>query len=188
MEEELMTDMRIVKTKRKARKAMITLLKEKKYDDISVKDICETAGISRGTFYLHYKDKYDLVQQYQKEFVKEGTKKALNLLNEERYSFFYQMVKFWNEEAELLLLLISDNGSVEVQNQLRAMLQTNAEKHVFPHMSFKKYSKTEQRYFTVFFSNAVFGMIQEWVNTGRQETPEELSAILNKLAPTDLLE
>ncbi|PTH23269.1 TetR/AcrR family transcriptional regulator, partial [Staphylococcus auricularis] len=32
MEEELMTDMRIVKTKRKARKAMITLLKEKKYD------------------------------------------------------------------------------------------------------------------------------------------------------------
>ena len=80
-----MTDMRIVKTKRKARKAMITLLKEKKYDDISVKDICETAGISRGTFYLHYKDKYDLVQQYQAEFVKEGTKKALNLLNEERY-------------------------------------------------------------------------------------------------------
>lgn len=68
------------------------------------------------------------------------------------------------------------------------MLQANAEKHVFPHMNFKKYSKTEQRYFTVFFSNAVFGMIQEWVNTGRQETLEELSAILNKLAPTDLLE
>ncbi|MGX0379724.1 AcrR family transcriptional regulator [Staphylococcus auricularis] len=137
MEEELMTDMRIVKTKRKARKAMITLLKEKKYDDISVKDICETAGISRGTFYLHYKDKYDLVQQYQVEFVKEGTKKALNLLNEERYSFFYQMVKLWNEEAELLLLLISDNGSVEVQNQLKAMLQANAEKHIFPHMNLK---------------------------------------------------
>ncbi|MGZ2546862.1 TetR/AcrR family transcriptional regulator [Staphylococcus saprophyticus] len=36
------------------------------FDEISVKDICKLAEISRGTFYLHYQDKYDLVSKYQK--------------------------------------------------------------------------------------------------------------------------
>ncbi|RIP27513.1 TetR/AcrR family transcriptional regulator, partial [Staphylococcus gallinarum] len=84
----MMTDSRILKTKRNTRKALITLLKHKKYDDISVKDICEVAGISRGTFYLHYKDKFDLVEQYQFEITKEGSKRVQSLLQSERHLLY----------------------------------------------------------------------------------------------------
>ena len=47
-------------TKPLIRNAFITLLKEKSLEDITVHEIVEKALINRSTFYLHYKDKYDL--------------------------------------------------------------------------------------------------------------------------------
>ncbi|SUM14359.1 TetR/AcrR family transcriptional regulator [Staphylococcus epidermidis] len=70
MNEELIMDARIIKTKRNTLNALKRLLKRKKFADISVKDICIEGNVSRGTFYLHYKDKYDLVYKYQIEIMK----------------------------------------------------------------------------------------------------------------------
>lgn len=64
--DENITDIRIVKSREKIKNALINLLNTYNFDEISVKDICKLAEISRGTFYLHYQDKYDLVSKYQK--------------------------------------------------------------------------------------------------------------------------
>ncbi|MFZ8100680.1 TetR-like C-terminal domain-containing protein [Staphylococcus cohnii] len=48
------------------------------------------------------------------------------------------------------------------------------------------YSKTDKHYLTVFLSNAILGIIQEWVNHGQKETPKELSAVLSKIVPKHL--
>lgn len=53
--------MRIVKTKRDLRTALVTLLKEQPFEKISVSEICQTAMINRMTFYKHFDDKYDLL-------------------------------------------------------------------------------------------------------------------------------
>lgn len=53
-------DLRIVKSKRDLRNAMITLLQTRTFDSITVKEICDLALINRMTFYKHYEDKYDL--------------------------------------------------------------------------------------------------------------------------------
>ena len=42
--------------------AFENLLKEKSFDDISVSMICKEAGVSRATFYYHFKDKFDMSQ------------------------------------------------------------------------------------------------------------------------------
>lgn len=60
MNEETM-DKRVYKTLTKIEKSMVTLLNVKSYDDISIKDICDESGISRGTFYQHYRDKDDFL-------------------------------------------------------------------------------------------------------------------------------
>lgn len=73
MNEELIMDARIIKTKRNTLNALKRLLKRKKFADISVKDICIEGNVSRGTFYLHYKDKYDLVYKYQIEIMKKNS-------------------------------------------------------------------------------------------------------------------
>ena len=54
-------DRRVRKTRTMLRLCLAKLLKEKKIQEISVKEISEMADINRGTFYLHYRDVYDLL-------------------------------------------------------------------------------------------------------------------------------
>ena len=50
-------------TKILIRKSFMELLKNKPIQNISIKEICDKSGISRGTFYAHYTDIYDLLNQ-----------------------------------------------------------------------------------------------------------------------------
>jgi AcrR family transcriptional regulator len=54
-------DRRIVRTRQALRGALMDLVKEKSFEDISVEEITGRADVSRATFYLHYKDKEDLL-------------------------------------------------------------------------------------------------------------------------------
>jgi len=55
------TDRRIYRTKRMLKEALFTLILEKGYDGVSVEDITRKADLGRTTFYLHYRDKEDLL-------------------------------------------------------------------------------------------------------------------------------
>lgn len=56
-------DRRILKTQEALKKAIIELMSEKNFDDITLQDLSDRANVSRGTFYLHYMDKYDLLDK-----------------------------------------------------------------------------------------------------------------------------
>lgn len=56
-------DLRIVKTKRNIEQTFLRLLKERPFDKITVRMVCEEALVNKGTFYRHYEDKYDLARK-----------------------------------------------------------------------------------------------------------------------------
>jgi AcrR family transcriptional regulator len=56
-------DRRIVKTQESLKKAVIELMNEKSFDEITIQDIADQANLNRGTIYLHYQDKYDLLDK-----------------------------------------------------------------------------------------------------------------------------
>lgn len=56
-------DLRIVKTRKTINDSFYALFEQKDFDKITVKDITEHAQIGRKTFYLHYIDKYDLLDR-----------------------------------------------------------------------------------------------------------------------------
>lgn len=58
-------------TRMMIRKAFTSLLQQKPIQSISVKELCTVAGISRGTFYSHYTDIYDLMGQMEDELMEE---------------------------------------------------------------------------------------------------------------------
>lgn len=60
-------DRRVKKTKRQLRLALMELMCEKPQKHISVRELAERADINRGTFYIHYKDVSDLLQQLEDE-------------------------------------------------------------------------------------------------------------------------
>ena len=43
--------------------ALVTLLESKEFEDISIMDICNKAGVNRSTFYAHYDNTYDLLKE-----------------------------------------------------------------------------------------------------------------------------
>ena len=55
------TDNRRANTKKAIQNAMVTLLKTKSFDDITTTKLAKEAGISRSSFYTHYKDKFELI-------------------------------------------------------------------------------------------------------------------------------
>ena len=58
-------------TRDKLKKALTILLNEKSLNDISVSELTKEASINRGTFYLHYDDKMDLVDNLVEEIFEE---------------------------------------------------------------------------------------------------------------------
>lgn len=56
-------DLRIKRTQAAIKKSFFELVEEKGFEHISVKDITDGAMISRNTFYLHYADKYELLNK-----------------------------------------------------------------------------------------------------------------------------
>lgn len=60
-------DHRVRVTKMLIRRAFTGLLSIKPIQSISIKELCEQAGINRGTFYTHYQDIYDLLADVENE-------------------------------------------------------------------------------------------------------------------------
>ncbi|WP_051775041.1 TetR/AcrR family transcriptional regulator [Paenibacillus tyrfis] len=73
-------DIRIFKSKQNIRRAFIELLHEKSFNKITIQDIVDKALTGRSTFYNHYMDKYDLLEQ----LVEQHTR-AFRTLIEKRY-------------------------------------------------------------------------------------------------------
>ncbi|HMV48532.1 MAG TPA: TetR/AcrR family transcriptional regulator [Blastocatellia bacterium] len=61
-------DRRVQRTRDVLGDALITLMHEKAFDDITVQDVLDLAGVSRSTFYAHFRDKDDLFLSDADEF------------------------------------------------------------------------------------------------------------------------
>jgi AcrR family transcriptional regulator len=64
-------DPRVIRTRQVLRNALIELIGEKGFSAISVQDITRRAALNRATFYLHYRDKEDLLAQSVEEILEE---------------------------------------------------------------------------------------------------------------------
>lgn len=62
-------DRRILKTQEALKKAIIELMSEKNFDNITIQDLSDRANVSRGTIYLHYYDKFDLLNSLIEEHI-----------------------------------------------------------------------------------------------------------------------
>jgi AcrR family transcriptional regulator len=64
MEKSFETDRRVRRTTAAIQSAFLKLIFEKDINKITVKELCEQADINKSTFYLHYRDIYDLAEQF----------------------------------------------------------------------------------------------------------------------------
>jgi AcrR family transcriptional regulator len=179
---EMEQDSRSVRrTKDKLRQGLTELLKKKPVKNIKVREIADLVDINRGTFYLYYKDIYDLVEQIENEMFED----------------FYEIVRlkeangappspvmtdvfnFLAENADLCLVLMGPNGDLEFVNKLKALVRDRC-----LYYWTKIYNAKSTKYFEHFYAFFIYGcigMFEEWLKTGMKETPEEMADILDKM-------
>lgn len=62
-------DLRVKKTKRALREALLSLLSEKQLADITIKELCESAEVSKPAFYYHYGNTRDVLSEIEDEII-----------------------------------------------------------------------------------------------------------------------
>ena len=62
-------DRRSARTQRSLSGALVELVKEKRFDDITVQEVIDRADVGRSTFYSHFRDKEDLFQKDWERFL-----------------------------------------------------------------------------------------------------------------------
>lgn len=75
------------RTNKAIRRAFMELLRQKNFDKITVQDILDETPVTRGTFYAHFRDKYDIAEQMQSEFFQkiDAIKSELSMVDKAKY-------------------------------------------------------------------------------------------------------
>ena len=119
-------DRRIAKTKAAIKDAFMHLRANKGLEKITVKELCETADINKSTFYVHYKDIYDLSNQLTSDII---SKIFENLPKDTPYSFMNpelfttELTLAFDRNRTELQILFSGNQSVRFSSILEAEIK-----------------------------------------------------------------
>ncbi|EOS40047.1 TetR/AcrR family transcriptional regulator [Lachnospiraceae bacterium] len=171
-------NLRFQQTEQNIRKVFTELLKKEKFEKITVSRICELCQINRSSFYLHYKDVYDLIDKIEYDmssyfahiFIDDS---PLNM-NER----FIKLFTFILENKEFYKAYLN---SADWFHTIHGIIPESAQ---FSLNAFAQklsiQSLRELRYHQVFFTYGLTALIREWLNQGCLETPKELGAILNQ--------
>lgn len=175
-------DQRRAQTKKALLDALVICLEDQDFNDITTIRLVQTAGISRSSFYTHYKDKYEMIDSYQKELFHK-LEYIFDKYEGKKEGAFLEIFEFLTRE-KLLSALLSTNGSKEIQDFLIHKLQRMiAEDFIDPTAEERDLKGFEKDYASIYFAHAIFGACQAWINKGKKESPQEMTDFLLRFIP-----
>jgi AcrR family transcriptional regulator len=176
-------DRRTRKTKKLFRQGLVRLMSEKKLNEITVRELSDLVDVNRGTFYLHYRDIYDLLEQIENEmfddFYAVINKYKVTELNGTPLPIFIDAFQFVAENADMCKVLLSNNGDISFVERLKSIVKS---KSFNSWAEFYKSSNTEKyEYFYNFMISGCIGILQHWLNTGMKEPAEEMAVLAERM-------
>lgn len=109
-------DLRVQKTRKALQDALHELVEQHSFSKLSVYDLCERALVSRSAFYVHYQDKYDLLDRLLRTKLREVMEKGNGYGPRERAEWLSRMICM---KQQYLRNLLDDAD----QEQLRIMFE-----------------------------------------------------------------
>ena len=171
--------------------SLIYLLEKKDIEYITVKEICNKAGVNRSTFYLHYESINDLVE----ETMKYINKNFINYFNENSKDVFEKIKNAPLEELKLIerkyltpyLTFIKNNKRVFKAsfNNPKGMNTSNRYNNLKtyilnPILERFNVIEKERNYLITFYINGIMAIIKEWLNNDCKDSISEIEDIIIK--------
>ncbi|WP_022759748.1 TetR/AcrR family transcriptional regulator, partial [Butyrivibrio fibrisolvens] len=178
------------KSAEKMHTALLTLLDSKDFELISVKEICETAGVNRSTFYLHYDNVNDLLHETVEAVYKDffgrfdaegpGTLDIDEKKEDELFlvtpKYLMPYLDFVEENRKLFYLMYEKNEMMGAEKTYETWFKT-----IFgPILTRFGVPQKEQPLIMVFYLKGIIGVVTEWVRGGCTESKDEIISVIQK--------
>lgn len=175
------TDRRVIRTKREILSALTKLMEQKSIDEITVREITDLAGINRGTFYLHYVDKYDLMEKSVNNLIIELRDMGIHIINsketagdleerkEKTITSIASIFEYVQENSRFIRSLLSDNSSYSFHHKFNEILKDSFIKEIQI-----TDPKIPSLYLAAAISYSYQGLINTWLMQDMEESPRQM--------------
>ncbi len=176
------TDRRVIKTKRAIRNAFAELLAQKEIDEITVKDIADTADINRKTFYHYYRGVYQVVDEIENEVVN-AFDEAIRDFDFKRdmehpRALFEKLTAIVSRDLEFYGHLLSMNRNWRLVTKIALRLKTR----ITQSLAGKTGLDDDTLEIVASYSlSGMFAVYQSWFTSGRRQSMEELSEVIGRI-------
>ena len=176
-------DRRVRKTKAQLREGLAHLMLQKSIKEITVKELVDKVDINRSTFYLHYADIYQMLQQIEEEALDNITHILENCPvdfsnNESTLEFVTKFFAILDSDKDLCRALLGPHGDMAFVEQIENLLAGTFLKHLpgtFPK------NDSNLKYAYAFILNGCVGLIKTWLSQPVQESPAHMAELTCRL-------
>jgi len=168
-------------TKMVIRDSLMELMKDRSILNISVKDICDLADISRSTFYVHYKDQYDLLKQIEEDalvYLEDLLKKYDDKRNNRDFIRMIEEVLTYVANNNSIQVLLSEYGDINFQKKIFKDLTLR--KQITSFFPQKMQEDDTITCYYVFVLNGSIGLIQHWIKNNMHIPVPKLAKMMLK--------
>jgi len=175
------SDRRTRRTRHKVSGALVDLIKEKRFDDITVQNLIDRAGVGRSTFYTHFRDKEDAFENQWQQF--NGLLAQQIKWDKAGKDSFFPVTFFFQhlQEAQSFYRGLVRSGKVD------AIFKSGVEylSHNIEGALRTKF-KPQQIAIPVpvlshYLANELFGLLKWWLDGGMPYTPEAMDEMFHRL-------
>lgn len=178
------TDRRVIRTRRALRDALLTLVLENGYDGVTVEQITMRADLGRTTFYLHYRDKEDLLLESIRELIDD----LVACIRVSEASPILLAFQHAADNADLYRIILRGEGAYRAVERLRKTIIGTIEVlfeeyiHALPAAEQNRIkSALPLEVFTNYFAGSLLGMLTWWLEEARPYSPDEMTDMFRRL-------
>lgn len=187
-------DRRIARTQQLLSSALMELVVERGYNDITIQDIADRADVSRATFYLHYKDKDDLLFSSMEKTYDAMVSDHMARMPADLTSPDYEDLMCESDDyehvaayADFYRVMLSKNGSIgfmlRVMSYLAQVIQPVLEQQA-EHEGVEPNVPVDL--IAAFCAGAEVGMTKWWLENNLSYTPQEMAKMQYMLSAQGL--
>ncbi|SDI90970.1 DNA-binding transcriptional regulator, AcrR family [Natribacillus halophilus] len=159
----------------------MSLLKTKQLSAITVKEICEHADINRSTFYAHYTDPFDLLEQIEEEIIAD-VNAYLSQYNfsqeEESLQMTERLLAYIASKYDICQTLLNENSDHSFERRVMEVART------FLVKSWTENNKMDpdiSEYASTFLIGGSINIIKQWLANDMDQSPEQIARLINSV-------
>ena len=166
--------------------ALISLLKKKPFEYITVSEICETAGVNRSTFYLHYETIGDLLSETARYLINDFrsyfSTDAIDVIECDQNELVFICDKYLTpyltyikDHREVFATALSHNKTLGFEDTYKRLFD-----NIFdPILDRFHYPSSDRQYVMTYYLNGIHAIILEWLKNDCNKSTKEISAIIS---------